>query len=144
MAGRQGQSNRRRRRVAGPSGAPRAATGQRQPGAQRRGTQRRAPSGGGQRSGAPVAARTSTSRSVRRLDAPPAGQPFKIEFDNKDAGTPHNVAIHQGSASGTEVFKGEIFPGVATKTYDVPALTAGSYTFVCTVHPTMTGTLTVQ
>ena len=73
-----------------------------------------------------------------------AGQPFKIEFDNEDAGTPHNVAIHQGPASGTEVFKGEIFPGVATKTYDVPALTAGSYTFACTVHPSMTGTLTVQ
>jgi plastocyanin len=73
-----------------------------------------------------------------------AGQPFKIEFDNEDAGTPHNVSIHQGPASGTEVFKGEIFPGVATKTYDVPALTAGSYTFACTVHPSMTGTLTVQ
>jgi cytochrome c oxidase subunit II len=73
-----------------------------------------------------------------------AGQPFKIEFENEDAGTPHNVAIHQGPASGTEVFKGEIFPGVATKTYNVPALTAGSYTFACTVHPTMTGTLTVQ
>jgi len=42
------------------------------------------------------------------------------------------------------VFKGEVFPGVATKTYDVPALTAGSYTFSCTVHPSMTGTLTVQ
>ena len=26
-------------------------------------------------------------------------------------------------------------PGVATKTYDVPALPAGTYTFVCTVHP---------
>ena len=28
--------------------------------------------------------------------------------------------------------------------YDVPALPAGSYTFMCTVHPTMTGTVTFQ
>ncbi len=74
----------------------------------------------------------------------PAGQPFKIEFENKDAGTPHNVAIHQGSPTGTAVFTGAIFPGVATKLYEVPALSAGSYAFVCTVHPTMTGSLTVQ
>jgi cytochrome c oxidase subunit 2 len=73
-----------------------------------------------------------------------AGDPFRIEFENKDAGTPHNVAIHQGSATGAEVYKGEIFNGVATKTYDVPPLDAGAYAFVCTVHPTMTGTLTVQ
>jgi plastocyanin len=74
----------------------------------------------------------------------PAGKPFQIQFENKDAGTPHNVAIHQGSATGTEVFKGTVFPGVATQTYDVPALTAGTYAFECTVHPSMVGTLTVQ
>jgi plastocyanin len=74
----------------------------------------------------------------------PAGKPFQIQFENKDAGTPHNVAIHQGSATGTEVFKGTIFPGVATQIYDVPALTAGTYAFECSVHPTMVGTLTVQ
>jgi len=74
----------------------------------------------------------------------PAGKPFQIAFENKDPGTPHNVAIHQGSPSGAEVFKGEVFSGVATKTYDVPALTAGPYAFVCTVHPTMTGTLDVK
>jgi cytochrome c oxidase subunit 2 len=73
-----------------------------------------------------------------------AGAPFRIEFENKDAGTPHNVAIHKDSPTGTEVFKGEIFNGVATKVYDVPALDAGTYSFVCTVHPTMIGTLTVQ
>jgi plastocyanin len=28
-------------------------------------------------------------------------------------------------------------------TYDVPALPAGPYAFVCTVHPQMTGTLNV-
>jgi plastocyanin len=74
----------------------------------------------------------------------PAGKPFQIAFENKDAGTPHNVSIHQGGPTGNEVFKGEVFPGVATKTYDVPALTAGQYSFVCTVHPTMIGTLNVQ
>jgi len=74
----------------------------------------------------------------------PAGEPFQIEFTNNDAGTPHNVAIHRGDASGEEVFKGEIINGVATKAYDVPALDAGAYAFVCSVHPTMVGTMTVE
>ena len=42
------------------------------------------------------------------------------------------------------MLKGEIFNGAATKTYQVPALGAGTYTFVCSVHPNMTGTLTVK
>jgi len=73
-----------------------------------------------------------------------ADAPFRIDFDNKDPGTPHNVAIHKDSPTGEEVFKGEIFNGVAKKTYTVKALPAGAYAFVCTVHPTMTGSLTVQ
>jgi plastocyanin len=72
----------------------------------------------------------------------PADTAFVIHFENQDAGTPHNVAIHD--ASGAEVFKGEIFPGVDTRDYQVPALPAGAYTFTCTVHPNMTGTLTVE
>ncbi len=74
----------------------------------------------------------------------PAGKPFQISFENKDAGTPHNVAIHVGDAGGAELFKGAIFNGVATQVYDVPALDAGAYAFVCTVHPTMIGTLNVE
>ncbi len=70
-----------------------------------------------------------------------ADTPFQIKFENKDAGIPHNIEIKD--AGGTAVFKGAIFPGVAEQTYDVPALAAGTYPFVCTVHPTMTGTLTV-
>ena len=72
----------------------------------------------------------------------PAGVPFKLEFDNKDAGVPHNVEIKD--SGGASIFKGEIFPGVEKRTYDVPALTAGAYTFHCTVHPNMTGTLTAN
>jgi len=74
----------------------------------------------------------------------PADTPFKIDFDNKDPGTPHNVAIHEGSPTGPEVWKGEVFAGPAKKTYDVPPLKAGTYGFVCSVHPNMTGTLTVN
>lgn len=74
----------------------------------------------------------------------PADQPFQIHFTNNDASIQHNVAIHEGSATGTEVFKGEIFVGPGERTYDVPALKAGAYAFACTVHPNMTGTLTVQ
>jgi cytochrome c oxidase subunit 2 len=75
----------------------------------------------------------------------PADAPFKIEFENKDPGTPHNVAIHEGSPAGKALFTGKVFNGVAKMTYDVQALAAGPYAFVCTVHPTtMTGTLTVQ
>jgi cytochrome c oxidase subunit 2 len=74
----------------------------------------------------------------------PADQPFQIEFDNKDSGVPHNVAIHRDTASGEEVIKGDIFNGPEKRTYDVPPLPAGPYAFVCTVHPNMTGTLTVQ
>jgi len=75
----------------------------------------------------------------------PAGQAFKIDFDNKDPSTPHDIVIHTGDATGGVVFSGDPFNGVAIKTYDVPALTAGTYTFVCSIHPnSMTGTLVVQ
>ena len=72
----------------------------------------------------------------------PAGKAFVIDFDNQDAGTPHNVVIKD--ASGAALFTGDIFNGVAKRQYQVPALVAGSYSFVCTVHPTMTGTLTAE
>ena len=74
----------------------------------------------------------------------PANTPFQIQFDNQDASIPHDVAIHEGSQSGAEVFKGDVITGPAQKTYDVPPLKAGSYAFFCTIHPNMAGTLTVQ
>jgi plastocyanin len=71
----------------------------------------------------------------------PAGKAFTIAFDNLDT-APHNVQI--SDASGASVFKGDIVNGPAVKVYDVPALPAGQYSFVCLVHPSMTGTLTVK
>jgi mono/diheme cytochrome c family protein/plastocyanin len=72
----------------------------------------------------------------------PANTPFVIDFKNQDAGTPHNVEIKD--STGAVKFKGDIFNGVAEKQYQVPALAAGTYPFVCSVHANMTGTLTVQ
>ncbi len=71
----------------------------------------------------------------------PADQAFQIEFANNEA-LPHNVEIKD--AAGASKFNGEIFSGVATRTYDVPPLAAGAYQFVCSVHPNMTGTLAAQ
>jgi len=72
----------------------------------------------------------------------PKDAPFTIHFKNDDNGVPHNVEIKDGG--GAEAFKGDIVTGVTETSYAVPPLPAGSYTFLCTVHPNMTGTLTVQ
>ena len=65
----------------------------------------------------------------------PADTPFTLEFMNKDASVPHDVEIRD--RSGAPVFKTDTFPGVETRSFDAPALPAGPYQFVCTVHPTM-------
>lgn len=77
--------------------------------------------------------------STDKLTAP-ADAAFTIHFDNQDAGIQHNVELKD--SAGAEVFKGEIFPGPGIRDYAVPALEAGTYTFICTVHPNMTGALT--
>jgi plastocyanin len=70
----------------------------------------------------------------------PAGVPFEIAFDNRDAGQQHNVAIYDNpDFSGTAVFEGELVTGPAQTTYDVDPLEPGPYSFLCVVHPTMTG-----
>ena len=99
----------------------------------------------GESAGASAVAISAVNIAFEQADVTaPAGEAFQIAFGNKDAGVPHNVAIHKDNATGAEVFKGEIITGPATAAYDVPALDAGTYAFVCTVHPNMTGTLTAK
>lgn len=103
------------------------------------------PGGGGGGASGPSLALVASGIAYDQADlAAPAGAAFTIAFDNQDAGIPHNVAIHEGSATGTTVFTGDIVTGVAQKAYSVPALKAGTYAFVCSVHPNMVGTLTVK
>ncbi len=102
------------------------------------------PGGSGAPAGPPLAVSAINIAFEQTALEAPADAPFKIDFDNKDASIQHNVAIHEGSATGPEVFRGEIFAGPAKKTYDIPPLKAGAYAFICTVHPVMAGTLTVN
>jgi len=69
-----------------------------------------------------------------------AGAPVQIVLDNQD-GAPRNMAI--SDANGQGVFKGEIVSNTKV-TYTVPALAAGTYTFICEVHPNMKGTITAK
>jgi plastocyanin len=73
----------------------------------------------------------------------PANTTFTINFDNRDSGIPHNVAIHKDSPTGEAVFTGDIVTGPAQKVYTIGGLNAGTSAFVCSVHPNMTGKLTV-
>jgi plastocyanin len=106
--------------------------------------------GTGQPSAAPAsvdpnapAAPVVTARDMKFLETEvtvPAGQPFELVFDNQEA-PPHNVAI--SDASGAKLFAGEIVSNQKV-TYQVPALAAGSYPFICEVHPDMKGTIVAE
>jgi plastocyanin len=70
-----------------------------------------------------------------------------MTFDNQDTTTsPHNWALKD--PSGNKVQLGgdtSFFSGPAKREYQVPALAAGEYSYLCEVHPAvMTGKLTVK
>jgi plastocyanin len=65
----------------------------------------------------------------------PAGAPFTIWFENREA-VPHNVNIVD--AAGASQAKGDIFSGPAARPLEVPALAPGNYRLLCDVHPDMT------
>ena len=106
-----------------------------------------APGGGTSASAAPPAAPAAdvvvVAENVTWVETAltaPAGTPFTLALDNRDDGIPHDVVVKD--AGGTVVFKTDLVTGPAVVVYDVPALPTGQYSFVCTVHPNMTGTLT--
>lgn len=72
-----------------------------------------------------------------RLDVR-AGVVFQLLVENRE-GAPHNVTIIDGN--GAPVYIGETFIGPGSRTYAVPPIAAGTYTFRCDVHTDMAGTL---
>jgi cytochrome c oxidase subunit 2 len=73
----------------------------------------------------------------------PAGVAFGIVFKNDDpAGVTHDVDIRD--AGGAVVAEQPTIDGGATANYAYEPLEAGSYTFFCSIHSNMSGTLTVK
>ena len=69
-----------------------------------------------------------------------ADEAFSLVLDNQEA-APHNIQI--SDATGAKVFTGEVVSN-AKVTYQVPALAAGSYPFICEIHPDMKGTIVAE
>lgn len=90
---------------------------------------------------APIIAAESVTSFTKDMLMVPADSPFELTFENRQDGVPHDVDIREGESV---VFDAEIITGPAETVYEVPALQAGEYTFFCSVHPPMTGTLTAQ
>ncbi|MDP8956300.1 MAG: cupredoxin domain-containing protein [Actinomycetota bacterium] len=79
----------------------------------------------------------------RQLTVPAGGQ-VTIRFTNSDQGLPHNFAVYEDQSATQEIYRGETFPGPATRNETFRAPPPGRYFFRCDVHPTtMTGTLVV-
>ena len=78
-----------------------------------------------------------------------AGKQIDVAFENKDQGVPHTFTVFKTEADRAAV-KGAIadtgpFPGVSTKDAKFTAPAAGqNLYYVCTVHTSMTGTITGQ
>lgn len=68
-----------------------------------------------------------------------------IVHNNRDGGTPHNIAFYEARNARDLIFRGELFNGVETReeTFRTPG--PGTYFFRCDAHPdTMSGTLVVK
>jgi hypothetical protein len=78
----------------------------------------------------------------------PAAQVWHLTIDDKDDASVvkdrvHNFTIENGPAFSQRIFTTGNFD-LGTHSFDIPALPAGIYNFVCTIHPEiMKGTLTV-
>ncbi|MBA3876460.1 MAG: cytochrome c oxidase subunit II [Anaerolinea sp.] len=75
----------------------------------------------------------------------PADTPFAIAFQNQDpSGVTHDIDIRD--ANGNVLANQEPINGGTSTNYTYEGLPAGTYTFICAIHPipAMTGTLTVK
>lgn len=92
-------------------------------------------------SGDPSDAVTITANSMRFDSATldfKAATAVRLTFQNPDS-VPHNVAIY--GTDGSKVFGGDMVDAGKSVVYQVPALTAGTYSFKCDLHPDMKGSV---
>lgn len=69
----------------------------------------------------------------------PANTPVKLTLNNTST-QPHNLAFEQGITAKTK----DLVAAGSEETISFTTPAAGTYKFVCTIHPTMVGTLTVE
>jgi mono/diheme cytochrome c family protein/plastocyanin len=87
-------------------------------------------------SGAATSGFSPTSLEVK------AGAAWTLVFDNQDSTVQHNIVVQDASKTTIGPSDAAFFIGPLKKEYAMPALKAGTYSFVCQVHPTtMTGTI---
>ena len=70
----------------------------------------------------------------------PAGATLQVTFENDSTALPHNLTFGEPINQATEAV---IEPGGAEE-LEFPAPEPGDYQYVCTLHPGMEGTLTVE
>jgi plastocyanin len=70
----------------------------------------------------------------------PAGSTVQLTFENRSTSVPHNLTFGEpiNEATSTTVAAG------ASETLEFPAPEPGDYQYVCTLHPGMEGTLTIE
>jgi cytochrome c oxidase subunit 2 len=74
-----------------------------------------------------------------------ADTPLAVAFQNKDASVQHNFTLLAAGPAGENLGGDPNAQPGSTQTYQIGRLKAGTYTYLCTIHPTtMTGTLTVH
>ncbi len=82
---------------------------------------------------------------IKTLEAE-AGKPFTVLFKNEDpSSVPHDIDVREQDAK-TVVIDHPTISGGRETIYEFEALDAGTYVFICSIHPipAMTGTLTVK
>ena len=90
-----------------------------------------------------ISATTAAAFDQTEVSAP-ADTPLAIVFENRDLTVQHNVTVLKANPDGSDAIGLPFAQPGATVTYQVPPLKAGAYTYICTIHPNMTGTLAVQ
>jgi cytochrome c oxidase subunit 2 len=73
----------------------------------------------------------------------PADTPWSVNLTNADPSVPHNFAIRAANPDGSDWLPEINADGGGSAVYQPPPLPAGDYTFFCSLHPNMTGTLHV-
>src|SRR5260221_13303534 len=82
--------------------------------------------------------------SLTHIDAP-AGKVWHVEILDVNGGT-HNFTVGSGPTFAERIYQSERFDTKGTTfTFDIPALPARAYLFICTLHPErMTGPLAIR